>query len=653
MGDHRIRPHRGLIESAPRYLLLVGACLVGAGLISSCAVLEKPTVPSLRESPDPVNVIHAALLSDGKTIKYDAQGLPAEATTRVAFPKDKPAPERDQPRDKVHPRLQQILAEHGPDKREIIVINFQDNVSIPRLPEPETQQRRDSEINERAAKRTDELIRQVQGRREAYQREVEPSLQQRYKAKVLERFWLVNALVVEMPLGAVKDVAARSDVLFIEPDDTGTIPPQNANANDDVQDGRARIVSDPYFGLGQTGGWIGLLDSGMRFTHIHFNSPSHVDFRRDCVNGGSNCNTGTTLNPNDDCWNHGTSSGAIITANDRSGNAFRGVTGITLDSFKVFPTSFNAATGLCNGNLSVTAAVRGFQTAVAVLDRVIVAEMQAGGSDTGTISTAADNAFDAGAVIIAANGNNGPNASTVNVPAIAHKVIGVGNFDVQTQTQITGQSRGPAPDNRFKPDIQAPTNTETASNGCAFQQNCTTGGSDTAFRSFGGTSGSTPYAAGAAALLRNWLRGTSFSIDPGQVYAQLILSGQQPYPFNNTSGAGPLRLPTDGWAWWGKVTVANGDTIDIPIGISGGNPNTLDAALWWPETPSQSHNDIDLSLVDPGGTTRHSSLSVPSVFERSRVSGLVTAGTWKVRIRGYSVPAGPQTVYWAAHVRLQ
>ena len=45
----------------------------------------------------------------------------------------------------------------------------------------------------------------------------------------------------------------------------------------------------------------------------------------------------------------------------------------------------------------------------------------------------------------------------------------------------------------------------------------------------------------AAALLRNWLRGTSGTIDPGQVYAQLILSGQQPYPFNNTSGAGPLR----------------------------------------------------------------------------------------------------------------
>jgi len=279
---------------------------------------------------------------------------------------------------------------------------------------------------------------------------------------------------------------------------------------------------------------------------------------------------------------------------------------------------------------------------------VIVAEMQGGGDDLSAISAAADAAFDAGAVTIAANGNNGPNASTVNTPANAHRVIGVGNFDVQTQNQVASQSRGPAPDGRFKPDIQAPTNTETASSA-----------SDTAFQSFGGTSGATPYAAGAAALLRNWLRGTAGTIDPGQVYAQLILSGQQPYPFNNTSGAGPLRLPTNGWAWWGKVSVADGQTIDIPLPISGGNANTLDGALWWPEYAFrlpfigrfEIHNDVDLHLVDPGGVVRASSVSIPSVFERARVGGAVANGTWKLRIRGYRV-SGTQTVYWAAHVRL-
>ena len=686
MGNRLQRPHHPRARTACRRVLLSAAWLIGPALISGYAeaqialpgdpVLREsadpaaawligpalisgyaeaqialPGDPVLRESADPSNVVHTALMSGGKTVWYTTQALAADATSLASFQKDKPEPPLDLPRDKIHPRLKALLAKKGSDRREIVVVNFRDKLVMPRLPEPDTQRSRDAGINQVAAKRTEELVGQVRARREGHQREIELSLRERYQAKVLERFWLVNALVVELPLGAVKDLAERSDVLFVEPDDTGMIPPQNANPSDDVQDGRASIVSDPYFNLGQTSGWIGLLDTGMRFSHIQFNSPSHIDFRRDCVNGGDDCNTGTSLNPNDDCWNHGTSSAAIITANNRSGNDFRGVTGITLDSFKVYPTSFDAA-GLCNGGLSVSAAVRGFQRAVAVLDRVIVAEMQGSGSDTGTISTAADNAFDAGAVIIAANGNNGPGASTVNEPAIAHKVIGVGNFDVQSGNQVASQSRGPAPDNRFKPDIQAPTNTETASNGCGWQQNCTTGGSDTAFGSFGGTSGATPYAAGAAALLRNWLRGTSFSIDPGQVYAQLILSGQQPYPFNNTSGAGPLQLPTDGWAWWGKVTVTNGATIDIPIGISGGSPNTLDAALWWPETPAQSHNDVDLSLVDAVGSTRDSSISISSVFERARVPGPVATGTWKIRIRGYNVPTGSQTVYWAAHVRL-
>lgn len=640
------------LRSQPSCVARHAAIGIAATMLAACNTIPVavPDNLALRETADPVDVIHSAQLQEGKTLQYTAERLPERATTRVPFERDKPPAEPIRPRDTVSPRLLTLLEERGPDKRELVVVNFRDAMPVPRFPEPAINERRDSTTNLRAAQRVQELIGSMEGQRQRQQREIAAQLQQRYDAKLVESFWLVNAIAIEVSLGAALDIASRPDVLYVEPDDTGTIPPQNANPNDDVRNGRARMVSDPYFALGQTGGWIGLLDTGMRFTHIQFNSPSNIDFRRDCVNGGADCNTGTTVNPNDDCWDHGTSSAAIISANNRDGNAFRGVTGITLDSFKVYPTSFDA-TNQCNGNLSVTAAVRGFQRAVAVLDRVIVAEMQAGGNDTGTISTAANAAFDAGAVIIAANGNNGPNASTVNEPAIAHRVIGVGNFDVQTQAQVASQSRGPAPDNRIKPDIQAPTNTETASNGCGWRQNCTAAGSNTAFRVYGGTSGATPYAAGAAALLRNWLRGTSFSIDPGQVYAQLILSGQQPAPFNNTSGAGALRLPTNGWAWWGVVNVRNGDTIDIPISISGSGANTLDGALWWPETPAQAHNDIDLSLIDPSGNVRASSLSIPSVFERARVAGAVANGTWRIRVRGFSV-TGTQRVYWAAHVQL-
>ena len=593
-----------------------------------------------KQSEDPFNQIHRALLKKGRTSKYSVEEIPWQAFSKKPFEK-KEATDKEKKRqpEKIHPVLKKWLAERKGDETEEIIISFQDDLFIPRFPQPEIDQTRKSSANKRVLRQAEKLVEEIKEQRAARYKETTRELREMYQCKVEETFWLINAMLVQMPLSPVRELAKRDDVEFIEPRHSGEKPPQNANANDDVDDGRARIVSDPYFNLGLTGGFIGLLDTGLRFTHTQFNAPSHIDFRRDCVNGGPNCTAGAGFNPNDDCWNHGTSSAAIITANANQGNAFRGVTGITLDSFKVYPAG-------CGG-LDTAAAVRGFQAAVAVLDRVIVAEMQGRGDDLSAISRAADAAFDAGAVIIAANGNNGPGGSTVNAPANAHRVIGVGNFDVQTQNQINSQSRGPAPDGRFKPDIQAPTNTETASSA-----------SDTAFQVFGGTSGATPYAAGVAALLRNWLRGTSFSIDPGQVYAQLILSGQQPYPFNNTSGAGPLRLPTDGWAWWGKVTVSNGQTIDIPLNISGNSPNTLDAALWWPETAFEFafirieiHNDIDLYLVDPRGAVRASSISVPSVFERARVGGAVAAGTWKLRIRGYNVN-GTQTVYWAAHVRL-
>jgi hypothetical protein len=592
---------------------------------------------------DPFNRINIARVRKGKVVKRQVEGMPWHAFSRRPF-KKKPVRERrrKRPPGKIHPVLLKAIEKSDAGHRELVIINFADYLRIPRFPAPVEDEKRNSAANRKVRNCTEKLIHEIEDRRSEDYGRLKEELMSSYKIDVLDTFWLINAMVANVRLGDVKMLTKKKDLIYIEPKNAGEEPPQNTNPNDDVDDGRRSISSDPYFNLGLTRGWIGLLDTGVRFTHTQFNSPSHIDFRRDCVNGGADCNSGSAMNPNDDCWNHGTSSAAIITANANQGNAFRGVTGITLDSFKVYPNA-------C-GFLDAGAVVRGFENAVRVFDRVIVAEMQGGGNDLSAISRAADNAFDAGAVVVAANGNNGPNAGTVNAPANAHRVIGVGNRDVQTQNQVASQSRGPASGGRFKPDIQAPTNTETASSA-----------SDTAFRVFGGTSGATPYAAGAAALLRNWLRGNNFSIDPGQVYAQMVLSGQNPYPFNNTRGAGQLELPTDGWAWWGKVSVQDGDTIDIPLYLSVSNRNTFDGALWWPEWALDiplfgrldPHNDIDLHLIDPGGTTRDMSISINSVFERARVTSPIPSGTWRVRIRGYDVNTGSQTVYWAAaaHIR--
>ena len=128
----------------------------------------------------------------------------------------------------------------------------------------------------------------------------------------------------------------------------------------------------------------------------------------------------------------------------------------------------------------------------------------------------------------------------------------------------------------------------------------------------------------------------------------MILGGQTTFPFNNNTGAGAFVLGTGGNAWWGKAPVLNGARVDIPISVTAGK-TLFEGALWWPEG-TVGHNDIDLELIAPDGTVRASSWSGVSVFERASVRSGLYPGTWKLRMKGYSVSGNP-TVFWSARTR--
>src|SRR5262249_46287124 len=145
-------------------------------------------------------------------------------------------------------------------------------------------------------------------------------------------------------------------------------------------------------------------------------------------------------------------------------------------------------------------------------------------TENSSISLLADSVFDTGAVVLAAVGNV-PGNGNVGAPANARKVLGIGAVDVKTFQPYADQSKGPTGDGRIKPDVVAPTNVETASN---FQ-----GPAGTGLDTYGGTSAATSMAGGAAAALRTFLRGGSADVDPGHVYAGMILSGSSPFPFHN------------------------------------------------------------------------------------------------------------------------
>lgn len=451
----------------------------------------------------------------------------------------------------------------------------------------------------------------------------------------LEYHVVGNAVSATLPASVLPTLAADPEVAFIEPAQT-TTPPPDANSANDVDDGRTLIRSDLMWSFGFTGSgagqFVGILDTGVRSSHTLLTSPARTYWERDCVYGGSQCETtgDANYNPDDNCWNHGTATASIVSGNGNLTATYRGVTDALVDSFKVYT---------CAG-LSVTAAIRGFGAALAGGDDVIVAQVQAQESETSALAAAADDAFDAGSVVVAPVGNGGPWSSSVTCPANAHKVLGVGAIDVQTLAILGIQGRGPAADDRIKPDLQAPTNTETASTSCS-----------TCLQVFGGTSGATPYAGGAAMLLFDYFKAQGWATNPGLIYSALLAFGIRPYPyFDNSYGVGRFELGDLSCRHWvsGSRSVGAGQDVDITFNTStyGNGDRDLRVAIWWPEDTNY-HNDIDLSVIDAQGTVKEVSISGPSVFEFVALPGALTpAGTWRVRLNGYSVPQSPQTVYF-------
>jgi serine protease AprX len=592
---------------------------IGVGLVAVVAAAGLASAPAdaggATDEPVTTVMYKSEFRPDG-TIARTQVKLAAASEGAPSYTKPaEPAPPTPA---KLDPGLAAAVAKNpAASTRQRVIVTFQDDVKVPRFPDPDPALPRTGSANALVQAQSNAIVTRLTAQRQPGYQALSSELAQ-LGVRPLGTYWLLKAMQVEASLSALPALARRSDVTYVEPADSGTGVPADTDPANDEEDARALMGSDTLLGQGAntTPAYIGLLDSGVRATHVLFNNPVKPWIREDLTN---------TTNPDpSDGLNHGTSTAAILTGNSNLGSAYRGVTGITVDSFKVFPTGVNS--------LDVDAAMRGFQRAVQVGDRVIVAEMQAGGTEISALSTAADNAFDAGAMVIAANGNSGPNRGTVKVPAVAQKVLGIGAVEVKTQVTPSYQSRGPAPDGRTKPDLQAPTNVETASSA-----------SDTATRVLDGTSAATPNAAGAAALARDIWRGTNIEVDPGMVYAYMLATGNLPGAWSHTNGAGLINIPASGSAWTAPETVRHRQTLEIPFPIQGTDlGRRVKMAIWWPEQPA-THNDIDLALVDPNGVERSTSISGLSVFERISF-GPLTAGNWKVRISGFNVPSGSQRV---------
>ncbi len=228
-----------------------------------------------------------------------------------------------------------------------------------------------------------------------------------------------------------------------------------------------------------------------------------------------------------------------------------------------------------------------------------------------------------GLTILFAAGNDGPNSDTVSPPATAKNVVTVGmhqsRYSGAPDTIMSGSSRGPLDDGRIKPDVLAPGGYVRS---CRAQEASDTGGSSWSsnwYLEYTGTSMATPNAAGASAMIRQYLEEIALRDSPqGALVKALLILGAQDIGTrdipNNDEGWGRINLrnslaPPDGQGIWvddRSLLSASGNSKSYYFDIDQAD-DAFKAVLTWSDeyastfSNKQLVNNFDLEVTDPNG----------------------------------------------------
>lgn len=372
-----------------------------------------------------------------------------------------------------------------------------------------------------------------------------------------------------------------------------------------------------------------------------------IGSQRDCMYGNSSClNSPPNGNYNamDPYWGHGTATtGVIMGGLSALGANMVGVSKVVVSTYSLTghaePVDFRGT--------DYNAVLRGLNAAVASGDDIILVEAQfSGDHQFGALALAADDAFDSGAAVLASNGNVGGCTEPSCSPAVAHKVLAVGDYDAVTDVEAFSKI-GSSSDSRFKPDLRTPTNITSVTSVSPIP-----GGSSTntgQYFGFNGTSAAGATSAGLASILYDFLYQKWQAPAPGYLYAFMLAFGNADAPLN---GVGHLRIPGCFAYQLGSRTLTGTD-VDITVPVSA-NRKHFRAALWWPEDNSEQHNSVFLRVRDPNGVERDvDSLGTGQVRRFVRYNQNLTSGNWTLKLDVDNQPRTPQTVYYTAVVECQ
>lgn len=275
---------------------------------------------------------------------------------------------------------------------------------------------------------------------------------------------------------------------------------------------------------------IAILDTGIDPKHKDLTGENNVGGTKKIIGWLDTINNVAT--PYDD-HGHGSHVASIATGEGDDNSKYKGVApGAALVGVKVC-----SSTGSCPES-KIISGINWVVTNKAFYGiRIMSLSLGGIGASDGTDpeSVALNNAVDQGIVVTVAAGNSGPIKYTIGSPGAAAKAITVGNMadpGYITGTLPTGQlsladngfylapssSRGPTSDNKIKPDIVAPGVKINAADGTYPN----TPGYHGGYIEMTGTSMSTPFVAGVAALMLD----ANYALSPTQIKNMIRATGE-------------------------------------------------------------------------------------------------------------------------------
>ncbi len=307
----------------------------------------------------------------------------------------------------------------------------------------------------------------------------------------------------------------------------GPVPPTLSQSTD-------LIGADAAWDMGYTGeGWaVAVLDTGIRPTHDFFEGKTIIEAcfssLDDCPNGQNEMvGPGSAAHYEDsyDGYDHGTHVAGIATGNE--GSLF----GVAKDSDIIAVQIFSRASSQnCGGSpcllswssdqlkgLDYVYSLRATQS-IAAVNMSLGGGRYSGPCDTHIQKAAIDNLRSVGIATAIASGNNGF-CGSLSSPACTSTSIAVG---ASTQSDIE------AGFNNWHPDLQ-----DLFAPGVSILSS--TGGSDSSYQSWNGTSMATPHVAGAWAILRQF--------DPDAGVAEILAALKATGPPIVTLCPGDASLP--------------------------------------------------------------------------------------------------------------